>query len=80
VTDSERTLRHIEALLVKIADRLGVKPEPKRESKASVAAFNTVTGDSGDLANLPSQLEHTMIETPLGDKYRRVTRIKGDPR
>ena len=79
MTDSERTLRHIEALLVKIADRLGVKPEPKRESAASVSsvtkrADGTVTDN--DSIEVPSQLETDYVSSgPMG-RQRRVVRFK----
>lgn len=86
MTDTERTMLRIEALLLRLVATLCPAEPPAKKSEASIASVTIERGmirdnDSADV--VPSQLEHTLVDAGVMGKSRRVVRIKdrqGDPR
>ncbi len=82
---TEKTAKRIEKLLVRLLAKLDGAELPKRpESQASVSSVtkrSDGTVSSGDDADVPSQLESTMVEAGPMRRHRIVVRPKGmDPR
>jgi len=81
---TESTVRRIEKLLLRLLAVLDQKPVKRPESAASVSSMTKRTDgtvSSSDDADVPSQLESTMVEAGPMRRHRIVVRPKGmDPR
>ncbi len=81
---TESTVRRIEKLLLRLLAVLDQKPVKRPESAASVSSMtkrSDGTVSSSDDADVPSQLESTMVEAGPMRRHRIVVRPKGmDPR